>query len=320
MTIRLGSRGSELARWQAEHVRRALAAAAPGLAVEIVILRTTGDSVRDVPLTRIGGTGLFTKEVDDALLAGSIDAAVHSLKDVPTRLPPGIVLGAVLERADPADALVVAPGLPPTLAALPPGARVGTSSLRRRAQLLAMRQDLTVVDLRGNVDTRLARVAAGDYDAAILARAGLERLDRQDAIASILAPPDWLPAVGQGALAIAIRESDRELAELLAPLNHEPTAIAVAAERAFLRTVQGGCQIPVGALAAAGPDGTLRLDGFIASLDGDALVRGSHTGPAAEAEAIGIRLAQDLLQRGGASLLAALRSPAGTAGPDPGGP
>jgi len=320
MTVRLGSRGSELARWQAEHVRRALAAAAPGLAVEIVILRTTGDRVRDVPLARIGGTGLFTKEVDDALLAGSIDAAVHSLKDVPTRLPPGIVLGAILERADPADALIVAPGMPSTLETLPAGARVGTSSLRRRAQLLAMRPDVTVVDLRGNVDTRLARVAAGDYDAAILARAGLERLGRQDAIASVLGPPDWLPAVGQGALAIAIRESDTELGAILAPLNHEPTAAAVAAERAFLRTVQGGCQIPVGALAAVGPDGTLRLDGFIASLDGDAVVRGSRIGPAAEAEVIGTGLAEDLLQRGGASLLAALRSPAGIAGPDPGEP
>lgn len=320
MTVRLGSRGSKLARWQAEHVRRALAAAAPDLAVEIVILRTTGDRVRDVPLARIGGTGLFTKEVDDALLAGSIDAAVHSLKDVPTRLPPGIALGAVLERADPADALVVAPGMPSTLAALPAGARVGTSSLRRRAQLLASRPDLTVVDLRGNLDTRLARVAAGDYDAAIVARAGLERLGRQDAIASVLGPPDWLPAVGQGALAIAIRESDRELGALLALLNHEPTAVAVTAERAFLRTVQGGCQIPVGALAAAGPDGMLHLDGFIASLDGGTVIRGSQAGPAADAEAVGTRLAEDLLQRGGAPLLAALRSLAGVTGPDPGGP
>src|SRR5690606_839223 len=240
MTVRLGSRGSKLARWQAEHVRRALAAAAPGVAVEIVILRTTGDRVRDVPLARIGGTGLFTREVDDALLAGSIDAAVHSLKDVPTRLPEGIALGAVLERADPADALVVAPGMPPTLAALPAGARVGTSSLRRRAQLLALRPDLTVVDLRGNLDTRLARVAAGDYDAAIVARAGLERLGRRDGIASVLGPPHWLPAVGQGALAVAVRESDRELGAIVARLNHEPTAAAVAAERAFLRTLQGG--------------------------------------------------------------------------------
>lgn len=320
MTVRLGSRGSKLARWQAEHVRRALAAAAPGVAVEIVILRTTGDRVRDVPLARIGGTGLFTREVDDALLAGSIDAAVHSLKDVPTRLPEVIALGAVLERADPVDALVVAPGLPTTLAALPAGARVGTSSLRRRAQLLSLRPDLTVVDLRGNLDTRLARVAAGDYDAAIVARAGLERLGRQDAIASVLGPPDWLPAVGQGALGVTVRASDRELGALVAPLNHPPTAIAVAAERAFLRAVQGGCQVPVGALAVPEPDGTLRLDGLIASLDGDAVVRGSQAGPAAEAEAVGTRLAEDLLQRGGAALLAPLRSPAGIAGPDPGGP
>lgn len=318
MTVRLGSRGSALARWQAEHVRRALAAAAPGLAVEIVILRTTGDRIHDVPLSRIGGTGLFTKEVDDALLDGRIDAAVHSLKDVPTRLPPGIVLGAILERADPADALVVAPGLPATLAALPPGARVGTSSLRRRAQLLALRPDLTVVDLRGNLDTRLARVSAGDYDAAIVARAGLERLGRRDAIASVLGPPHWLPAVGQGALAVAVRESDRELGAIVARLNHEPTAAAVAAERAFLRTLQGGCQVPVGALATVAPDGTLRLDGFIATLDGSALVRGSHDGLAAEAEAIGVRLAEDLLRRGGSSMLAALRPPAADADSDPG--
>lgn len=320
MTIRLGSRGSTLALWQAQHVRRALEAVAPGIAVEIVVLRTTGDRIRDVPLARIGGTGLFTKEVDDALLEGAVDAAVHSLKDVPTRLPPGIALGAVLEREDPVDALVVAPGRPTALTALPPGARVGTSSLRRRAQLLALRPDLNIADLRGNLDTRLARVAAGDYDAAIVARAGLKRLGREDAIASVLGPPDWLPAVGQGALAVTVRESDPELGALFAPLNHEPTAAAVTAERAFLRAVQGGCQVPVGALATPQPDGTLHLDGLIASLDGDAVVRGSQDGPAAEAEALGVRLAEDLLGRGGAALLAPLRSPAGFAGPDPGGP
>jgi hydroxymethylbilane synthase len=302
MTVRLGTRGSRLALWQAEHVRQALRAVAPELTVEIVVLRTTGDRVRDVPLSRIGGTGVFTKEVDDALLSGVVDAAVHSLKDVPTRLAPGITLAAVLEREDPADALVVAPGRPPSLAGLPPGARVGTSSLRRRAQILAARPDLAVVDLRGNLDTRLARVAAGDYDAAIVALAGLRRLGREDAAAAVLAPPDWLPAVGQGALAVAVREGDDHLRAAFAPLDHAPTSIAVRAERAFLRTLQGGCQVPIGALAELRGD-TLRLDGFIASLDGGSLIRGSREGAASDAEAIGLGLAEELLRRGGEAVV-----------------
>src|SRR5690606_26562277 len=209
---------------------------------------------------------------------------------------PGSALGAALEGAGPADALVVAPGLPATLAALPPGARVGTSSLRRRAQLLAQRPDLTVVDLRGNLDTRLARVSAGDYDAAIVARAGLERLGRRDAIASVLGPPHWLPAVGQGALAVAVRGSDRELGAIAARLHDDPSASGGAAERAVLRTLQRGCQVPVGAPASAAREGTLREGGISATLDGSALVRGSHDGLAAEAEAIGVRLTEDLLR------------------------
>lgn len=305
--LRLGSRGSTLARWQAENVRARLERAHPELRVEVQVVATTGDRIHDVPLARIGEQGLFTKEIDRALLDGSVDAAVHSLKDVPTRLDVGLRLAAVTEREDPRDALLASPAAAGrTLATLPPGARVGTSSLRRRAQLLHARPDLRVEDLRGNLDTRLTLVAGGRFDAAIVAYAGLRRLGREAAVTELLEPPGWLPAVGQGALAILVREDDARACALTACLDDTWTRCAAAAERAFLRALEGGCQVPIGALAAPAPHGLL-LHGLVASLDGQQLLRGEAAGPAQDAELLGQQLAADLLERGGGRILEALR-------------
>lgn len=306
MKLRLGSRGSRLALWQAEHVKGRLEAAHPGLRVEIRVLHTTGDRITDVPLARIGDKGLFTKEIDRAVVSGEVDAAVHSLKDVPTRLADGLALGAVLEREDPRDVYIPAAGAAESLEALPPGATVGTSSLRRRAQLLHRRPDLIVRDLRGNLDTRLARLREGSYDAIILASAGIRRLGFEDAVRQVLEPPGWLPAVGQGALGIAVREDDESTRNLVAPLQHPETAAATAAERAFLRTLEGGCQIPIGALASI--DGErIVLHGFVAGIDGRPFIRGVVDGPAKDPEAVGVALARRLLDQGAGEILDAIR-------------
>ena len=306
MTLRLASRGSRLALWQAEHVKQRLEAAHPGLRVEIRVLHTTGDRITDVPLARIGDKGLFTKEIDRAVVSGEVDAAVHSLKDVPTRLADGLALGAVLEREDPRDVYIPAAGAADSLEGLAPGATIGTSSLRRRAQLLHLRPDLIVRDLRGNLDTRLARLREGGYDAIILASAGMRRLGFDDAVRQVLEPPVWLPAVGQGALGVAVREDDGATRALVASLQHPETAAATAAERAFLRTLEGGCQIPIGALASI--DGErIVLHGFVAGIDGQPFIRDVIDGPAQDPEAVGIALARRLLDRGAGSILDAVR-------------
>ncbi|MEX0892827.1 MAG: hydroxymethylbilane synthase [Gemmatimonadota bacterium] len=305
--IRLVSRGSQLALWQSHHVRDRLRAAHPDLEVEVVVVKTTGDRITDVPLSRIGDKGLFTKEVDDALLDGRADAAVHSLKDVPTRVPPGLELGAIVERVDPRDVFLAAPGRPTRLADLAPGARVGTSSLRRRSLLGAVRPDLVVEDFRGNLDSRLQKLREGRFDAAILALAGIRRLGLEDAVGEVLQPPGWLPAVGQGALGITIREGDAGAATLLAPLEHAATRHATTAERAFLRTLEGGCQVPIGALAETHGSG-VSLSGFVASLDGRCILRDSVTGAAADAAELGRGLAERLLDRGAGALLAEVRA------------
>jgi hydroxymethylbilane synthase len=277
----------------------------PELRVEVRVVRTTGDRVLDVPLARIGEQGLFTKELDLALLSGEADLAVHSLKDVPTRVPDGLRLAAVLARTDPRDVLILRERKVGTLAALPAGARLGTSSLRRRAQLLAIRPDLLVEDLRGNLNTRLARLDAGEYDAVLLAAAGVLRLGWENRISGFLSPPEWLPAVGQGALAL-VAPVDSPALERVRPLNDPDTAAAVTAERAFLRAVEGGCQIPVGALAVRDGVG-LRVHGLIAALDGNDMVRAVEHGPIEAAEEIGQRLAAELLARGGSEILAEVR-------------
>ena len=303
--IRIGSRGSALALWQSRHVRDRLREAQPGLDIDIEIIQTTGDKILDVPLAKIGDKGLFTKELDRALLDGRVDFAVHSLKDVPTRIEPGLALAAVSQRVDPSDALIVAPGMPQTFDALPAGARVGTSSLRRRAQLLSLRQDLTVLDLRGNVDTRLAQVAAGKYDAIILALAGITRLGFADRASDILGGERWLPAVGQGALGIICRADDARTRGVLAVLDDAATHRATAAERAFLRELEGGCQVPIAALGTA-EGSNVRLRGLVASLDGDQVLRGEQAN--SDPEAAGRALAHDLLERGAGRILADVRA------------
>ncbi len=306
-SLRLGSRGSALALWQARHVKARLEEAHAGLQVEIVILRTTGDRITDVPLSRIGDKGLFTREIDRAMVDAEIDLAVHSLKDVPTRLADGLALGAVLEREDPRDALLASGDV--GLTDLPAGATVGTSSLRRRAQLLHLRPDLRVEDLRGNLDTRVQRLRDGRYDAVLLALAGLRRLGLEDAVTERLSPPRWLPAVGQGALGVAIRAGDDATAALVAGLEHPETRAATTAERALLRSLEGGCQVPIGALARIDGD-RLALDAFVASLDGTELLRGSIAGQPADADALGVALAARLLERGADAILAVVRAAA----------
>ncbi|HUF12050.1 MAG TPA: hydroxymethylbilane synthase [Longimicrobiales bacterium] len=306
--MRIVTRGSALALWQANYVRDALVGA--GIADPItVVVRTTGDRVQDVPLARIGDRGLFTREVDDALLDGRADLAVHSLKDVPTVLPDGLGIVAILERSDPSDVLVARAGELGRLHSLPPGARVGTSSLRRRAQLAALRPDLDIVDLRGNVDTRIARVHEGVVDAAILARAGLLRLGRAKEASDVLSAPEWLPAVGQGALALVMRSDDPAGARVAA-LEHPPTRAAVTAERSFLRRLEGGCQVPIGALAVW-RSGAIELQGAVFSLQGDIRIAAGAIGTDADPEGLGERLAERLLDDGADRVLEAVRAAAG---------
>lgn len=304
--MRIATRGSELALWQARFVERSLRDAHPGLEVELLVIRTTGDRITDVPLARIGDRGLFTKEIDGALLDGSADIAVHSLKDVPTRVPEGLAIAAVGEREDPRDVLLLPRGAKGTLAGLPGGARVGTSSLRRRAQLSALRPDLEVLDLRGNLNTRVARLDAGDYEAIILAAAGVTRLGWGGRIAQALDPLDWLPAVGQGALAVVTREDDVRARELLAPLHHAESAACVAAERALLRDLEGGCQIPIGALATLA-SGAFRLAGLVASIDGATVLRADLETDAGDPEALGLRVAAQLRELGADAVLQRIR-------------
>jgi hydroxymethylbilane synthase len=305
-TLRIATRGSALALWQTRWVEERLREADRSLRVESTIVRTIGDRVLDVPLAAIGQPGLFTKELDLAILSGEADAAVHSLKDVPTRIPEGLVLAAILERVDPRDVLIAPAGLPASLETIAPGSRIGTSSLRRRAQLIARRPDLRVEDLRGNLNTRLARLDEGRFDAIILAAAGVTRLGWDDRISSFLEPPEWLPAVGQGALAVVTREDDHPVLERFGRLHHPRTAAAVTAERSFLRSVEGGCQIPVAALAEANED-RIRLQALIASLDGEKVVRGTEEGAAKSPEDLGTQLAERLLGEGGAEILAEVR-------------
>jgi len=310
-SVRIASRGSELALWQARAVEAAIRRADPGVEVEIRVIRTTGDHVQDVPLAKIGDKGLFTKELDAALLAGEADLAVHSLKDVPTRLPDGLEIAAISEREDPRDVLILPAGRAGTLATLPPGARVGTSSLRRRAQLRALRPDLEVLDLRGNLNTRLAKLDRGGYDAIILAAAGVLRLGWEERIAEYLDLP-WLPAVGQGALAVVTRAGDGRIRALLEGFDDMFTAACTAAERAFLAVLEGGCQIPIGALAELGPSG-FTLHGLVADVDGETVLRDSihlpSTGGGWEVStrSLGQSLADRLLAMGAGEILARIR-------------
>jgi hydroxymethylbilane synthase len=303
--IRIGTRASELALRQARHVQAALAAR--GVTAELVTYKTAGDKRIDEPLSAIGAKGLFTKELERALRSGKVACCVHSLKDLPTESPDGVVIAAILEREDPRDALIVNDALGATsIDELPRGSRVGTSSLRRRALLLARRTDLEVVDLRGNVPTRLRKVDDGQVHAAILAVAGLNRLGVHQRVDQVLDPPAWLPAAGQGAIAVQTREDDSRMREILAPLDHGLTGIAVRAERACLAEMEGGCQVPIGALAMMESKG-LVLHAFIADPRGTNLVRGHAPVDPENPEGSGRRVAYDILSRGGRYVLERLR-------------
>ncbi|MEX2450274.1 MAG: hydroxymethylbilane synthase [Rhodospirillales bacterium] len=304
--LRIGTRGSPLALTQARMVRAALAAAHPALrargALEEVVVKTTGDKVLDRPLAELGGKGLFTKEIDEALLYGRIDCAVHSLKDVPTWLPEGLMLACYPEREDPRDALVCRTAA--TLAALPPGSVVGTASLRRRAQILYRRPDLDVVPFRGNVETRLAKLDAGEADATLLALAGLKRLGKTEA-AAVIEPDEILPAVGQGAIGIMCRTGDARVRDYLAALDDPVTAACVRAERAMLAVLDGSCRTPIGGLAEIDGD-VLTVRGLIAKPDGSALIAARKSGPRDDPESVGRAVGAALLADADPDFLAGL--------------
>jgi hydroxymethylbilane synthase len=313
--VRIGTRASELALRQARLVERALLGR--GIRSELVTFKTTGDKKLDQPLTEIGAKGLFTHELEVALSKGKIDCAVHSLKDLPTDSPDGLEIVAQLEREDPRDVLVVNRSTgADTLNDLPAGSRVGTSSLRRRAQLMAKRPDLEVVELRGNVPTRLSKVESGRVHAAILAAAGLIRLEVERRITMFFDPPDWLPAPGQGAIAIQVRSDDAATRELFLSLDHAPTSIATRAERAFLAALDGGCQVPIGALVSE-IEGRPTLYGMLADVTGRHIVRGSRTLDPDSPEATGNALASEIRARGGSSLLVELRQLSRIPAPQP---
>jgi hydroxymethylbilane synthase len=299
--IIIATRESQLALWQAEHVKARLIALYPNLQVELLGMTTMGDQILDSPLSRIGGKGLFVKELEVAMAEGRADLAVHSIKDVPMDLPEGFEMAAILEREDPRDAFVS--NVYPSLEALPPNARVGTSSLRRQAQIRARLPHLHVDTLRGNVNTRLRKLDEGQYAAILLAAAGLKRLGFDDRIRATLQPEESLPAVGQGAIGIEIRSGRPDLAGLLAPLNHPETAACVRAERAMSRMLQGGCQAPIGGYAVAQGD-SIFLRAFVADLEGIRFFRASAEGAIDDPEAVGHAVAQELIEQGADRLMA----------------
>jgi hydroxymethylbilane synthase len=308
--VRIATRGSKLALWQAEHVSSLLRAREPGLTVELVVLKTRGDKILDRALSEVGGKGLFVKEIEEALLDGRADVAVHSMKDLTSEVPEALVIAAVPEREDPRDALLVRPGLAArSVAELPSGARVGTSSLRRVCQLRARRADLAIEPLRGNVDTRLGKLERGELDAIVLACAGLRRLGFGDRITAVLSTEESLPAIGQGALAIECRRDDAATVARLAALDDPATHRAVAAERGFLARLEGDCKTPLAAFATLDKNSDrLSLEALIGAPDGSRIVRGRLDGPAVDGPALGRALAEQLLADGGAALLAAHRS------------
>ncbi len=302
-TLKIATRQSPLALWQAEHIRARLEALHAGLNVELVTFVTQGDKILDTPLAKIGGKGLFVKELEAALLDGRADLAVHSMKDVPMALPEGLSLAVICEREDPLDAFVS--NTYASFQDLPQGAKVGTSSLRRKCQILKARPDLEIIDLRGNVGTRLSKLDAGQYDAIILASAGLKRLGLSERISHTLAPEVSLPAVGQGALGLECRTNDQAVLELILPLMDDETNVCVRAERAFNAYLEGGCQVPIAGYATL-KDGQLSMEGRVGSVDGQALLSAQLSAAPEQAEQLGEQLAQNLLAQGAGELLKAL--------------
>lgn len=296
----IGSRGSQLALWQTNHVKATLERSFPSIKLEIKIIKTTGDKLLDVALAKIGDKGLFTKQIETALLSKEIDLAVHSLKDLQTVQPKGLIIGAVSERETPNDVLISKKHR--SIDDLPTGAKVATGSLRRKSQLLHYRPDLQIFEIRGNVPTRIKKFEESNLDAMILAFAGLRRLNLDSHIAQIIGFETMLPAVGQGAMAVEIRSEDAELKKILEVLNDEKTAVCVTAERAFLRSLEGGCQVPIGAHAAL-RDGEIRLEGFVGNLDGSINLREKISGAKQKAENLGNRLANILIEKGANEIL-----------------
>ncbi|HOV80197.1 MAG TPA: hydroxymethylbilane synthase [Bacillota bacterium] len=302
--IAIGTRQSRLAVWQAEWVAGRLKELNPGLKCRIVGIRTKGDNILDTALAKIGDKGLFTKELELAMLRGDIDMAVHSMKDLPTEIPEGLLIGAVCRREYPGDVLISREGK--KLDELPPGALIGTSSLRRSAQLLHFRKDLIIVDLRGNINTRLRKLEEEKFDAVVLAFAGISRMGWEDRITHLIPFEICLPAVGQGSIGVEVRGGDEEILELVKSIDHFESHAAISAERAFLKSLEGGCQIPVGALGTF-ENGHVRLEGVVASLDGETLVRSSLSGDADCAAQIGVRLAEKMISMGAGEILRKIR-------------
>ena len=300
-TLTIATRGSRLALWQAEHIKNCLQDIAPEVEIRLNVIKTKGDIILDVPLAKVGGKGLFVKEIEEALLNGEADLAVHSMKDVPMELPQGLLLGCVPPREDPTDCLLSCKF--DSLAALPQNACVGTSSLRRQAQLLAQRPDLKIESLRGNVDTRLRKLQDGVYDAIVLASAGLNRLGLSAPYMHSLAPQSFLPAVGQGALGIECREDDHELFTLLAQLEDTPTRVCVEAERGFLAGLEGGCQVPIAGHARLLDDDALSLEGLVAEVDGSRILKAEKQGHTSQARQWGFELAEEILNQGVRAIL-----------------
>ena len=303
-TIRIATRKSPLALWQANEVSRQLQMYHPDLEVELVTMTTQGDKILDTPLAKIGGKGLFVKELEVGMLEGSADIAVHSMKDVPMAFPEGLHLAVVLEREDPSDAFVS--NTYKKLSDLPLNAKVGTCSLRRQTQLKEARPDIQILDLRGNVNSRLAKLDNGDYDAIILASAGLKRLGFDDRITESIPTEQSLPAIGQGAIGIECRSDDKAINDLLAPLNHPDTALRVSAERAQNTRLNGGCQVPIGGYAELIENDQIRLRGLLGFPDGSQIFRSEKTAPRSDAEALGVAVAEDLLAQGGDKVLSQL--------------
>ena len=302
--LRIATRKSPLAIWQAEHVASRLQQLHPQLQIELVRMSTSGDKLLDSPLSQVGGKGLFVKELEQGLLSGAADIAVHSMKDVPVDLPPGLHLPVILQREDPRDAFVS--NNYASIDDLPPGARLGTASLRRQCQLRARRPDLDIVTLRGNVNSRLAKLDSGDFAAIMLAAAGLIRLGMGARITRLLEPEESLPAIGQGAIGIECRNGDSRVLDLIGALDHTPTHICVRAERALNIRLHGGCQVPIAGFAELG-HGVILLRGLVGSMDGQRFVRGDISGKPEDAEELGTVLAEDLLARGAGAILAELQ-------------
>lgn len=299
--ITIGTRGSKLAMWQAEWVRSLILKLDPSLTVELLKIKTTGDKIIDVPLAKVGGKGLFVKEIEEALMRGEADLAVHSMKDVPTDLPKGLHLGAILKREDPRDAFIARPGVK-SFKDLKQGATVGTSSLRRSCQLKSIRPDINIVSLRGNLDTRLRKLDEGQFDAIILALAGVRRLGYESRVTEVLEVNVSLPAIAQGAVGIECRVDDKFINDLISKLNDHDTSVCVSAERAALKKLEGGCQVPIAAHAIL-KNNRIIMDGLVGSISGDVIIRAHAEGAISDTEKIGVSLAEDLLAKGARKIL-----------------